>query len=30
MMIAADLELAKKEKTLVDAGFSCSNSERIT
>ena len=23
MMIAADLELAKKEKTLVDAGFSC-------
>jgi GDPmannose 4,6-dehydratase len=30
MMIAADLELAKKEKTLVDAGFSCNNSERIT
>ncbi len=30
MMIAADLELAKKEKTLVDAGFSCSNSERIS
>ncbi len=29
MMIAADLELAKKEKTLVDAGFSCLNSERI-
>lgn len=29
MMIAADLELAKKEKTLVDAGFSCTNSERI-
>ena len=30
MMIAADLELAKKEKTLMDAGFSCSNSERIS
>jgi GDPmannose 4,6-dehydratase len=30
MMIAADLELAKKEKTLVDAGFSCINSERIS
>ena len=30
MMIAADLELAKKEKTLVDAGFVCNNSERIT
>lgn len=30
MMIAADLELAKKEKTLVDAGFSCANSERIS
>ncbi len=30
MMIAADLELAKKEKTLVDAGFSCASSERIT
>jgi GDPmannose 4,6-dehydratase len=30
MMIAADLELAKKEKTLVDAGFSYNNSERIT
>jgi len=29
MMIAADIELAKKEKTLVDAGFSCNNSERI-
>jgi len=29
MMIAADLELAKKEKTLVEAGFSCTNSERI-
>jgi GDPmannose 4,6-dehydratase len=26
MMIACDLELAKKEKTLVDAGFSCNNS----
>lgn len=30
MMIAADLELAKKEKTLVDAGFSCANSERLS
>ncbi len=30
MMIAADLELAKKEKTLVDAGFVCNSSERIT
>ena len=30
MMIAADLELANKEKTLVDAGFSCINSERIS
>jgi len=30
MMIAADLELAKKEKTLLDAGFACNNSERIT
>jgi len=29
MMIAADLELAKKEKTLVDAGFYCNSSERI-
>ncbi len=26
MMIATDMELAKKEKTLVDAGFSCNNS----
>jgi GDPmannose 4,6-dehydratase len=30
MMIASDLELAKKEKTLLDAGFSCMNSERIS
>ena len=30
MMIAADLELAKKEKTLLDAGFACNNSERMT
>lgn len=30
MMIAADMELAKKEKTLLDAGFSCKNSERLT
>ena len=29
MMIAADLELAKKEKTLVDAGFKCSSSENM-
>lgn len=29
MMIASDLEAAKKEKTLVDAGFSCANTERI-
>jgi GDPmannose 4,6-dehydratase len=29
MMVTADMELAKKEKTLVDAGFSCANSERI-
>ena len=29
MMIAADLELAKKEKTLVDAGFRCSSSENM-
>jgi GDPmannose 4,6-dehydratase len=29
MMIAADLELAKKEKTLVEAGFACNNSKRI-
>jgi GDPmannose 4,6-dehydratase len=30
MMIAADMELAKKEKTLVDAGFACGSSERLT
>ena len=30
MMVAADLELAKKEKILVDAGFACNNSERMT
>jgi GDPmannose 4,6-dehydratase len=30
MMIASDLESAKKEKTLVDAGFSCANTERIS
>jgi len=29
MMIATDMELAKKEKTLVDAGFSCSNNTRV-
>ncbi|MEN6469064.1 MAG: GDP-mannose 4,6-dehydratase [Smithella sp.] len=29
MMIATDLELAKKEKTLMDAGFTCTNSERM-
>lgn len=30
MMVAADLELAKKEKTLLDAGYSCANIERIS
>jgi len=30
MMIATDMELAKKEKTLVDAGFSCNNSQHLT
>ena len=30
MMIEADMQLAQKEKTLVDAGFSCVNSERLT
>jgi GDPmannose 4,6-dehydratase len=30
MMIASDMELAKKEKTLVDAGFSCSNNAHVT
>jgi len=30
MMVAADLELAKKEKTLLDSGFACNNSERMT
>jgi GDPmannose 4,6-dehydratase len=30
MMIAADMQLAQKEKILVDAGFSCINSERLT
>lgn len=30
MMIATDMELAKKEKILLDAGFSCNNSERLT
>ena len=30
MMIATDMELAKKEKTLLEAGFSCNNSERLT
>ncbi len=30
MMIAHDLELAKKEKTLLDAGFACASSERIS
>ncbi len=30
MMIASDMELAKKEKTLVDAGFSCNNKERFS
>jgi GDPmannose 4,6-dehydratase len=30
MMVANDLELAKKEKTLVDAGFSCNNNRHLT
>jgi GDPmannose 4,6-dehydratase len=30
MMIEADMQLAQKEKTLVDAGFSCLNSERLS
>ena len=30
MMVAWDLELARKEKTLVDAGFSRTNTERIS
>jgi GDPmannose 4,6-dehydratase len=30
MMIATDMELAKKEKTLVDAGFAGNNRERFT
>jgi GDPmannose 4,6-dehydratase len=30
MMIAADLELAKKEKILREAGFQCNGNERIT
>ncbi len=30
MMIAADMEIAQKEKTLVDAGFTCANSERLS
>ena len=30
MMIATDLELAKKEKILIDAGFACNNSERMS
>jgi GDPmannose 4,6-dehydratase len=30
MMVAADLELAKKEKTLLEAGYSCANVERIS
>jgi len=30
MMIAADLELAEKEKTLVDAGFHCAGNSRLS
>ncbi len=30
MMIATDMEIARKEKTLVDAGFTCANSERLS
>ncbi|MFA5321037.1 MAG: GDP-mannose 4,6-dehydratase [Smithella sp.] len=29
MMIATDMELAEKEKTLVDAGFTCSNNTHV-
>jgi GDPmannose 4,6-dehydratase len=29
MMIATDLELAKKEKTLLDAGFACSGNKHV-
>lgn len=30
MMIASDMELAKKEKTLIEAGFRCINGERVS
>ena len=30
MMVTNDLDLAKKEKTLVDAGFSCNNNRHLT
>lgn len=30
MMIATDMEIARKEKTLVDAGFTCSNGGRLS
>ncbi|HDS05567.1 MAG TPA: GDP-mannose 4,6-dehydratase [Deltaproteobacteria bacterium] len=30
MMIATDMEIARKEKTLVDAGFTCSNGGRFS
>ena len=29
MMVASDLEIAKKEKTLLDAGYACGNNRRI-
>jgi hypothetical protein len=29
MMIAADMELARREKTLLDAGFNCNGNNRI-
>jgi GDPmannose 4,6-dehydratase len=29
MMVAADLEIARKEKTLVDAGYACGNRRMV-
>ena len=29
MMVAADLETAEKEKTLVDAGYACGNHRMV-
>jgi hypothetical protein len=30
MMVEADMKLAMQEKTLLDAGYSCANVERIS